>query len=324
MFSSNFMIYLRSRSLWIGVFLLLLLFLGLAFSSFSLPLKPLLYALILVMIFFILLISLDYHRLQREREKILSYNVLTRELEESKDLLGKAYLEVLKEYRDLLQCKETQTKKKLHELEEYSVTWAHEIKTPIAALWLLFEEETLDRTSLKSQLFKIDDGVDMLLNYLRLASPSTDYVFREIGLDEILKKSIRKYAAHFIGNKIGLHYEEVNKRVLTDEKWFGFLFEQLLSNALKYTEEGQIDIYWEERSLILKDRGIGIPEEDLPRVFEMGYTGYNGRIHKKSTGVGLALCERIAKELSLEIKLDSKVGEGTKVQILFPPNQIKA
>ena len=156
----------------------------------------------------------------------------------------------------------------------------------------------------------------MALNYLRLGSESSDYVFREYDLDLILKQAIHKFAPQFIAKKIRLNYAPVSVRVLTDEKWLLFLIEQILSNSIKYTQEGSVTIaVTQDKILTIADTGIGIAPEDLPRIFEKGYTGYNGRLDKKSTGLGLYLCQMAANRLSHNISVISSPGIGTTVSI---------
>ena len=159
------------------------------------------------------------------------------------------------------------------------------------------------------------------LTYLRLDSESTDYVFCEQSLDDIVKRSVRKFAAQFIGRGIRLDYTPSGKRVTTDGKWLGFVIEQLLSNALKYTQRGSVAILAEESpptfSLVIRDTGIGIAPEDIPRVFERGYTGCNGRSGQSSSGLGLWLCKRVCGNLGCGVSISSEVGRGTAVRLTF-------
>lgn len=200
---------------------------------------------------------------------------------------------------------------------DYYTIWAHQIKTPIATMHLLLQtEETVQAEQLSTELFKVEQYVEMVLGYLRLESTSTDYVLKKYDLDGIIRQAVRKYARLFIGKKIGIHYSGIPVSVLTDEKWLLFVFEQVLSNAIKYTKAGAVSIYLEEpRTLVIEDTGIGIAPEDLPRVFEKGYTGYNGRADKKATGIGLYLCRRILQKLGHSIEIESQVDVGTKVKI---------
>ncbi|MGB4381461.1 MAG: ATP-binding protein, partial [Bacillota bacterium] len=205
------------------------------------------------------------------------------------------------------------------DMVDYYTTWAHQIKTPIAAMRLLLQSEQSETNSeLLEQLFKIEQYVEMALQYLRLENISSDLVLKEHSLDTIVKQAVRKYSNSFIRKKIKLNYAELNHNVLTDEKWLVFVIEQILSNALKYTDSGEISIYMDDEmpdTLVIEDTGIGIAEEDLPRVFERGFTGYTGRIDKKATGIGLFLCKQILDRLSHTITIESQVGEGTKVKI---------
>ena len=173
---------------------------------------------------------------------------------------------------------------------------------------------------MKMELFKMEQYVEMVLTYLRMEDMSGDLQFEKVSLDKVLKQSIRKYSQMFILQKIRLDYQPVERTVLTDEKWLQFVTEQILSNALKYTKNGgMIRIYIEENHgkecLVLEDNGIGIQPEDIPRVFEKGFTGYNGRADKKSTGIGLYLCKKIMDKLGHKIRIESEVEKGTRVYL---------
>ena len=159
--------------------------------------------------------------------------------------------------------------------------------------------------------------LEMILNYMRLDSPSTDFVFRKCDLDDMIKQAIRKYAAQFVRRKVALSREDTHAEVVTDEKWLVFVLEQVLSNAIKYTAAGDIFIYLENGCLTVKDTGIGILPEDLPRIFDKGYTGYNGRSDKKASGIGLYLVQKILHKLGHKILVESEPGAGTTVKLLF-------
>lgn len=204
------------------------------------------------------------------------------------------------------------------EMMDYYTLWAHQIKTPLAAMQLLLTEDPPDRSALSAELLKTEEYVEMVLSYLRLGCDTTDFVLRRCSLDGIIRAALRKYARLFILKKITLQFHETGRTVLTDEKWLGFVVGQLLSNALKYTPEGgTIRIYGDGETLAVADTGIGIREEDLPRVFEKGFTGYNGRAEKKSTGIGLYLCRRILTKLGHELTITSRPGQGTIARLLL-------
>lgn len=200
-------------------------------------------------------------------------------------------------------------------MNDYYAMWVHQIKVPIAAMHLLMDEKECN-SPLRLELFKIEQYVEMVLSYARLESDHTDYLIKEYDLDAIVKQAVRKYAPLFIAKKISLNIEPFDLKVITDEKWLQFVIEQLLSNALKYTKKGSISIYVEGGAcLVIEDTGIGIAPEDIPRIFDRGFTGYNGRADKKSTGLGLYLCRMAADKLSHKISVESEVGKGTVFSI---------
>lgn len=223
-------------------------------------------------------------------------------------------------------------------MTDYYSMWVHQIKTPLAAMHVLLqtydeghpEEQSYSR-DMKIELFKVEQYVEMVLAYLRMEEMSSDLSFERYSLDSIVKQAVRKYSQMFILQKIKLNYRPLEKMVLTDEKWLVFVMEQILSNALKYTKKGSISIYLEEGKnaylgkelLVIEDTGIGIQPEDLPRVFEKGFTGYNGRRDKKSTGIGLYLCKSVMDKLRHVIWIESEVGTGTKVYLALERNKLK-
>lgn len=204
-----------------------------------------------------------------------------------------------------------------HDMTEYYTVWAHQIKTPIAAIRLALQnEDTPLSRRLTGEVGRVEQYVQMALTYLRLGSDSSDYVIRSCALDDIVRPAVRRFAGEFIQRKIQLNYQMLNYTVITDEKWLGFVVEQVLSNALKYTPQGSVSIYMEpEGVLCIRDTGIGIAPEDLPRVFEKGYTGYNGRSHRKASGLGLYLCREILTRLGHSVSAESQVNHGTTIRI---------
>ncbi len=217
------------------------------------------------------------------------------------------------------------------EMMDYYGMWVHQIKTPIAALRVLLQAGILAEGTgslaaeerilgllkeMRQELFKIEQYVEMTLAYLRTSDVVSDFVFAQYDLDGIIRQALKKYSQMFILRNVKLNYEPVGKKVVTDEKWLMFVIEQLLSNAIKYTgKNGGISIYMDGERLVIEDTGIGIWAEDLPRVFEKGFTGYNGREDKKSTGIGLYLCKTVTDKLKHGIWLESEVGKGTKAYI---------
>ena len=213
--------------------------------------------------------------------------------------------------------------KRYTEMIDYYGMWAHQIKTPIAAMRILVQsgmdrEENEENQKLfrqlQRELFKTEQYVEMVLSYLKIGDIAKDMVLERCDLGKVVRQAVKKYSRLFILQKLSLEMGEIAEIVLTDEKWLSFVVEQILSNALKYTKSGSVSIYLEQEGvLVIKDTGIGISAEDLPRIMEKGYTGYNGRIDKRSTGIGLYLCKKVMDKLHHQLRIDSEDGKGTKV-----------
>lgn len=207
------------------------------------------------------------------------------------------------------------------ELQEYFLIWIHQIKTPITAGKLICDSDIENENvkNIKKELIYIEDYTNMALSYLKMANHNTDMDISLVNLDDIINPLIKKYAILFISNNIKLEYEKLNVKVITDSKWCMVVIEQLLSNAIKYTKNGIVSITFNEKEnyLEIKDNGIGIKDSDLPKIFDKGYSGFNGRQNQKSTGIGLFLVKQILDKLGQKVKLESKLGEGTSVKVYF-------
>lgn len=227
------------------------------------------------------------------------------------------------------------------QMRDYYSMWVHQIKNPISAMKLLLDAEREElgllicdeeqQASLKEvsdnvasfedELFRIEEYVSMALQYQRVSSTENDFVLEKVSVDGVIRDTIKKYAKIMIRRHIGINYSGTGQEVYTDGKWLAFMLEQILSNAIKYTPQGFVTIETAEEKdrffITIKDTGIGIKAEDLPRVFEKGYTGYNGHADKKATGIGLYLCRQMADKLGHTIRMESEIGKGTKVWIGF-------
>ena len=207
------------------------------------------------------------------------------------------------------------------ELQEYFLIWIHQIKTPITAGKLICDGDIENENvkNIKKELIYIEDYTNMALSYLKMANHNTDMDISLVNLDDIINPLIKKYAILFISNNIKLEYKKLNVKVITDSKWCMVVIEQLLSNAIKYTKNGTVSISFNEKEnyLEIKDNGIGIKDSDLPKIFDKGYSGFNGRQNQKSTGIGLFLVKQILDKLGKKVKLESKLGEGTSVKVYF-------
>jgi signal transduction histidine kinase len=237
------------------------------------------------------------------------------EIPASSDPIEKDYQEIIRKLKEEEEYSRQKTTSDYNNMVEYYTVWAHQIKTPIASMRLQIQsEDTESARKLMGDLNRIEAYVEMVLTFLRLDSDSTDYLIKEYDLDEIIRPAIRKFSREFILKKLKLEYEPIEFKIITDSKWLSFIIEQVISNAVKYTSEGYVRIYMSEPGILcIEDTGVGISEEDLPRIFENGYTGFNGREDKRASGIGLYLCKRISDNLGHKIYAESKVGEGTKI-----------
>lgn len=279
---------------------------------FDIPQIAILYPLILTIVIGLIVCGFDCFFFIRKHKQLTQ---TPDELPVPKNLIEEDYQQIIKLMGEETKMAEQKASADYTDMVEYYTVWAHQIKTPIAAMRLnLQSEDTESARKLMGDLNRIEAYVEMVLTFLRLDSNNTDYVIKEYDLDEIIRPAIRKFSRDFILKKLKLEYEPVNFRTITDSKWLSFIIEQVISNAVKYTSEGSVRIYMNVPGILsIEDTGIGISEEDLPRIFENGYTGFNGREDKRASGIGLYLCKRISDNLGHKIYAESKVGEGTKI-----------
>lgn len=217
------------------------------------------------------------------------------------------------------------------EYREYIEAWVHEIKTPIALTKLVAENsEGKAKTIIQNETNKIEGYVEQVLYYSRSTDVSKDYIIKEFDIKETIKRVIRNNRYDLINGRFQIDIEEVNDAVISDEKWIEFIINQIVVNSIKYKKNG--DIRSDESPIIraytkksnnkviltIEDNGIGIVDKDIDKVFNKGFTGQNGRVFGKSTGIGLYLCKKLCTKLGLNITLTSKYEEGTKVNIIFP------
>ncbi|MFC7393897.1 sensor histidine kinase [Scopulibacillus cellulosilyticus] len=237
-------------------------------------------------------------------------------------------------YRLISHIQKTQLKRieKLYdekrENQDFMMSWVHEIKTPIAASKLTIhnsesktKEDILNK--LEDELVKIDNFVEQALYYSRIDAFNQDYFIKDVKLKSIVVDSIKKHSKWFINKKISVEMDNLDKDVLSDKKWLTFMIDQMLSNAIKYTEsKGRIRFIGDESdtetTLMIEDNGIGISSRDIDRVFEKGFTGKTGRKNTNATGMGLYLSKKLAEKLGHKISIQSKEGTGTQVIIHFP------
>ena len=312
-----FLQYLRGKAGKIVAFFLFAVIFIVSFALYHLPLAAVWYPSALCVILGLAVLLLDFRRVKARHETL---RLILCQLPTIPETLPAAHTVPEEDYRALVQALcaqqqalETRMNAQYQDMLDYYTLWAHQIKTPIASMRLsLQQEDTPKARQLLQELSRAEQYVGMVMVYLRLTDGGSDFVLRTCDLDAIVRQAVRRFAGEFITRKLKLCYEPLNAACVTDEKWLLFVVEQVLSNALKYTREGSITITMEHpKTLVIRDTGIGIAPEDLPRIFEKGYTGENGRLERTSSGLGLYLAGKAAALLHIPITVDSSPGQGT-------------
>lgn len=323
-----FLAYMRQHKKGILIFFVFCAIFYVCFRLYHLPVAAVLYPMLLCILSGCVFIITDFSRVKRKHNFLREIQSLPPSmidfLPDVTTIEDEDYQAIICELQNEVKMEEAASSSKYNDMIEYYTIWVHQIKTPITSMRLSLErEDTALSRKLSSDLFQIEQYVEMVLAFMRLESDSSDYVFREHSIDSIIEQAITNFASEFIARKIHLEYTPTNEKAVTDDKWLSFVIEQVLSNALKYTREGEIKIYMRHpKTLYIEDTGIGIAPSDLPRVFERGYTGYNGRTDKRASGIGLYLCKRICKKLEIEISITSELDKGTIVKIDFEQYQL--
>ena len=311
--------YIRSKLKIIIIFVVIAGIFASSYLLFDMPAVTVLYPLILSIVILIIIGTADLI-ITAGRHKKLVQN----EIPSTNDLIEKDYQDIINKLKDEEELSRRKASSDYNNMVEYYTVWAHQIKTPIASMRLQIQSEDSELSRrLDGDLNRIEAYVEMVLTFLRLDSDSTDYVIREISLDDVIRPAIRKFSRDFISKKLTMDFEPTEATVLSDEKWLSFVIEQVISNAVKYTSSGGIRIYMAESDVLcIEDTGIGISAEDLPRIFENGYTGFNGREDKRASGIGLYLCKRVCDNLGHKINAESEPGAGTKIMIGFDKQKL--
>ena len=281
------------------------------------PLEGVLYGLLLCLALGLCFLGAGFLRYREKHRSLQRAISQLREglppLPEATDALEADYQDMLVAFQEDLRSAAARAAEAQDRAETFYTAWIHQIKTPMAAMELLLQSGTPDASLLKGELFSMEKYVDLVLTYQRLGSDTTDLVLRACALDDVIRTAVKEYARLFILKKLTLTFTPTGLTVLTDEKWLGFVVGQLLSNALKSPQKGGVSIYATEQQLIIEDTGMGIPESELPRIFEKSFTGKTGRSERRTTGLGLYLCKGACDLLGHGIRAESQVGKGTRI-----------
>lgn len=303
----------------------------LTYGLYGLPWGPAGYTCLVTAVVTLGFLMAGFFRWKRKRRQLLilkrqaEQSLETADLPKAETPLEKIYQEIIRDQEKRCQREQKESREKLARSREYYTRWSHQIKTPIAAMELLLQEEPADVRALKRELLKTSQYVEMALSYQRMEGDGNDLVIQRYELRPVVMQAVKKVSPLLIHKHISFSAGDLSGEVLTDEKWLVFVLEQLLTNASKYTKEGgSVRIGKENGLLVLRDTGIGIRPEDLPRIFEWGYTGYNGRLDKRSTGVGLALVKQVMEMLGNKMEIRSVLGEGTEVFLDLRRTELEA
>lgn len=324
--STVFKGFLSVKRYEIGIYLAMILIFGALFILGRLPLEFYFYGVLLTGFLFTgyLIAQFTQYNNRYKTLKYIEIQPLTvlKELKTSIDPSEKYLLEEIQHLMEQIDEFRYSQQEKNTEQMDYFTLWLHQIKTPIAAMSLLMQQNKENpqlTKKVQQELIRVENYTHMALNYLKLEQAEKELDLGKVDLDRVIKRTLKKFSILFIYNRIALDYQPLEKSVLSDENWLLILVEQILSNSLKYTpENGTIKIYMDphkENQLIIEDTGIGIRSEDLPKIFEKGYSGWNGKIQEKSTGLGLFLSKKICQRLGHKLTVQSEIGKGTIISI---------
>ncbi len=325
-----FLKYIGQYKSFFIVFFVSAFFFSVTFYLYHIPVMAVIYPAVVCVVFSLIVIAVRFSSEKKRHKYLQDLKNCVPELPESlptRTICEGDFAELLHILSANIAELNTKKDAQYADMQDYYSLWVHQVKTPITAMKLMLQNENSASSArlqadlardLGRELHRIEQYVDMALTFIRLESETTDYVIKEHELDDIIKSAVRGFAGEFISRHLRLIYNECGKKIVTDAKWFSFVLEQVLSNALKYTPEGSVSIFVEnDDTLCIRDTGIGINPEDLPRVFENSYTGRNGRGESHSSGIGLYLCRRICYNLNHSIEIESRPNEGTTVRIGF-------
>ncbi|WP_205854530.1 sensor histidine kinase [Planococcus halotolerans] len=318
-----FKLFLLSVRQQVFIFIGMALIFAVIFVLGSLPLTLYLYSMELALFFLFIYLVTQYFRYRKRYEAIIqvgeAHSIKDENIAAGTDPADQLYLEKIEELQQGIREMNNLHAERQADQLDYFTLWLHQIKTPLSAISLLNQSNaTPESKKISQEIVRLEDYTHMALNYVKLEETGSDMDLSQVDLDSVIKRAVKKYSILFIYKGIKLNYQPLNTTVLSDGQWLQTLIEQLLSNSLKYTASGSISIYLDpvkEQTLIIEDTGVGIRPEDLPKIFNKGYSGLNGRLHEKSTGLGLFLSRKICRRLGHELTIKSELEKGTRAEI---------
>ncbi|MED4224046.1 sensor histidine kinase [Neobacillus cucumis] len=319
--------YLKERRSWIFLFIclqLLVLFTG--YIDTAIGFTPLLYIVFLSSLIFMIFLCFRYHKETKFYSELIEWenNLDLTNIAEADRPFEKIIEQSIVNQTELLKQTISNNLTAVEQEKDELLSWIHEVKTPLTAMHLMIDR--IDDVVLKAQLahewLRIHLLLDSQLHQRRLPFMENDLYIEETDLKALLFKEIKTLQTWCMQKGIGFEVELEATFVLTDAKWLGFIIRQLLTNAVKYSEESDIIIksFLEDKrtKLMIQDFGRGIDSKDLPRIFEKGFTSTTVHHDSASTGMGLYLTQKIAKPLLIHIDVISELGVGTTFTLTFP------
>ena len=296
---------------------------------YDVRMEPILYTTFLLILFVLPFAVRDLRRTYWNCERLKKIEQsgvpVMPDLPEADTLLEKSYQQVIGKMIQAWQVERAKQREINAERDDYYTLWTHQIKTPIYSMDLMLQTGDTTPSKWKAELLQVSRYADMALKYLQLENQYSDLCLEQVKLMSVAQEAVRKHSVILIAKRLKIDLHDLEAEVLTDRKWLLFILEQLVSNAAKYTERGTIAIYQPAPlQICVSDTGMGIAAEDLPRLFEKGYTGFNGHIHQKSTGCGLYMCKKVSHLLGLTLSISSQVNIGTTVTINLPGDDFAA
>ena len=304
--------YLQEYGVWYLLYGLMMGFFLLTFWLYHLPLVFFVNSLALNLL---ILLGITAWLFLRFRRKLLDLASYTANLDLQENYLpsDQAYLSIIADLEVKVADSQSQATSQIKRLEALVKMWSHQMKVPISALSLMAQTDNLDKQEVKQQLLRLQNYLTTLLAYFKFSQHQDDFRFELVSARAVAVDLVKTYRVSCLAKGLSVQIEG-DWQVKTDKKWLTFALTQILDNAIKYSkEDGTITIAMSNSGLTLADQGLGILPEDLPRLFDEGFTGYNGHEHQKATGLGLFMTKQILDSLGLSIQVSSQPGQGTTV-----------
>lgn len=328
----SFKDYLKSKVGTIFLNIIALIVLTIFLLSIGNEFQPIMLIVFLWIVILFIYIFISYRKrkgyfklIERSVSNIDKRYLISEVLEVPPFIEAEPYYYLLKKSSKSMREEINKERLRLKEYKEYIEQWIHEVKTPISLIKLIEENNrTPTSSAILMQLEEIDRYVDQALFYARSEEVDKDYLVKEISLDHCINNVITRNKQGFILNNIDIDIDNIDKTVYCDSKWLEFILNQIIVNAIKYrnNKNPKVKVYVIDIKngikLVVEDNGIGIPGDEIERVFQKGFTGNIGRLNSKSTGIGLYLCKKLCDKLGLLIDIESEINNYTKVIITFP------